>query len=470
MPKLDFDGGGNGNGNHNRNGGGGDGGGGDDDDDDFFGEDDGEGGDGGGGAGWGAWGGGRNPFWRAVLAQLYDPGSLAAVMAEWGRAAADLPAALRASVGLGLFSSAELIRFLAMDVRPGAVRSLTRALPPHAARGFVGRLMADPAFAHKLAFEVGLSALWAVAWEAAARGPAFWSELDFVALNTVALAAAGAAGVCVTAPSRAMAGAARAPWAAALAGIPNHAFEAGTPGRALALPGRLAALAARGGELAAIGGAAGAAMAGLGSGLVSLRRSVGGQPDWAPSVPVPSLASAGAMAATGGLVSNARLQLLGGVDRVLSEHAATMAGYLAPSLALRAAASWAAHETRLAAQGLGGLLPAKARAAAARRAAVEAGRPVSAAPKPRVKRLVRRVGAGGGAPALARGSSLATAALAAGSAGEAEEAGDAVAGGLPPPSRGPPGGDAVPGAGPPRRRKKKKAVVAEAEFSMSASA
>ena len=62
--------------------------------------------------------------------QLYDEASIKAVLAEWFRSIGDLPAIIRQSVQLGLFSSAQLVRFLAMDVRPNVTRSVTRVLPP----------------------------------------------------------------------------------------------------------------------------------------------------------------------------------------------------------------------------------------------------------------------------------------------------------------------------------------------------
>ena len=122
-PKLDDGGSGNGMGRHNHNGGGGGDGGGDDDDEFFSGDDDGEGGEGQGKrAGEG--------FLRTLIAESYDKLSIAAVFAEWMRTVADLPLILRRAVEMGLFSSAQLVRFFSMDVRPGITRSLTRSLPP----------------------------------------------------------------------------------------------------------------------------------------------------------------------------------------------------------------------------------------------------------------------------------------------------------------------------------------------------
>ena len=69
-------------------------------------------------------------FFRAVLAQLYDEASINAVMQEWFRTVADLPLIIRQAVAMGMFSSAQLVRFLSMDVRPSVTRAVTRAMPP----------------------------------------------------------------------------------------------------------------------------------------------------------------------------------------------------------------------------------------------------------------------------------------------------------------------------------------------------
>lgn len=102
-------------------GGGGDGGGGDDDD--YFGEEDGDGeGEGGDRA--------RDGFFRAVIPESYDKFSVGAVFAEWMRTVHELPAIIRQAVTMGLFSSAQLVRFFAMDVRPNLTRAVSRRLPP----------------------------------------------------------------------------------------------------------------------------------------------------------------------------------------------------------------------------------------------------------------------------------------------------------------------------------------------------
>ena len=64
------------------------------------------------------------------LQELYDARALQAVLAEWGRTIADIPLFIQQSVQLGAYSSAQLMRFMTMDVRPNVTRSATRMLNP----------------------------------------------------------------------------------------------------------------------------------------------------------------------------------------------------------------------------------------------------------------------------------------------------------------------------------------------------
>lgn len=69
-------------------------------------------------------------FFRKVFKELYDTQAIQAVLQEWYKTMADMPAILRQAATMGLFSSAALVRFLAMDVRPNVTRLVTRSLPP----------------------------------------------------------------------------------------------------------------------------------------------------------------------------------------------------------------------------------------------------------------------------------------------------------------------------------------------------
>jgi len=350
-PKLDDGMGGGGIGKGIFNGGGGDGG--DGDDDDYFNEfGDGDGdGDGDG-------------FFRRVFQELYDAKAIAAVLQEWYKTMADLPLILRQAAQMGLFSSAALVRFMAMDVRPNVTRFVTRSLPPAVSREVVGRLMADPAFMQKMALEQMITISASIIYEARVRGDRFWKELDLVALNTLSLAAANAAVVYLVAPTRAAPAPARHAWQNMLAKLPNNVFEGTTPLREVTTNSRVAALFVKSAELCGVGMLAGAAQSALAQAAVAIRRKT--EPAFEPSVRVPSMQqNALGMAAACGIFGNMRYQIIAGFDKYLFEHANYLWSYLTLSGFLRAASTHIGDQTRVYLCGM----PAPPSGAAARAAA-----------------------------------------------------------------------------------------------------
>lgn len=320
QPRLDDDGGGGNIGKGIFNGGGGDGDGGDDDD--YFG-DFGEDGDG-DGDGW----------FRKVFAELYTAEAIAAVLQEWYKTMADLPLILRQAAQMGLFSSAALVRFLSMDVRPSMTRFVTRTLPPSVSREVVGRLMADPAFMQKLFLEQMITIATSITYEAQVRGERFWKELDLVAINTLSLAAANAAVVYLVSPTRAAPAPGRWEWQSALARLPNNVFETSLPQRAVSNGSRAAGFLAKSAELCGVGVLAGAAQSALSQLAVAIRRKE--DPHFVPSMPVPATSTAAlGMAVHLGIFGNVRYQLIAGVDEYLSKHAAALWSYLTCSAVLR---------------------------------------------------------------------------------------------------------------------------------------
>ncbi|KAK9816670.1 hypothetical protein WJX72_003527 [[Myrmecia] bisecta] len=337
--QTDNSGGGGNNGKNIFNGGGGDGGDGDDDDyTDDFGDDDGEGGD--------------ESFFRTVMKQLYDEKSLKAVLSEWYRSVGDLPAIIRQSVEMGIFSSAQLVRFLAMDVRPNITRAVTRSLPPMVSRGVVGRLMADPAFVQKMLMEQLITIGSSLYWEVRQRGENFHKELDFVAINTLSLAAATGAMVWMVSPNRSYGAVHKQPWQNMLHNLPNHVFDASTPHRQFSMQTRAAGLLAKTAELCAVGMISGAAMSGLSQAALALRRRALGA-DYQPSVRIPDVrTSACGLAVSTGIFTNLRYQMIGGVDRYLFDHSNFLWSYLAASGIVRVISNRIGEPTRLHLQGL----------------------------------------------------------------------------------------------------------------------
>ena len=104
-PKLsDGDNGGNNGGKINNGGGGGDGD--EGDDDDWFDEEDGDGDEGG------------YISLREGIPETFEREAIQAVLSEWFKTIASLPAGLRMAVEMGVVSSAQLVRFMSVDVRP----------------------------------------------------------------------------------------------------------------------------------------------------------------------------------------------------------------------------------------------------------------------------------------------------------------------------------------------------------------
>lgn len=317
-------------------GGGGDDGGDDDDDYTAGGGGDDEGGDG--------------NFFRRVLAELYDAEALGAVLQEWYRGLADLPFVLRQAVQMGMISSAALVRFLTLDVRPSVARAVTRSLPLSVSREVVGRLMADPAFLHKLVLEQLITAASSVAYQRRARGGRFWRELDLVLADTACLLVANAAVVYLVAPSRAVPAPSAAPWRNALARLPNSVFDAAQPRRGYTPQLRALAFGVKCAELCGVGLLAGAAQSLAGGALCAARRAA--DPALRPALaPRPLRESALGFAAAWGLVANCRYQALAGADQYLFAHSTHLWTYLAATGGLRAATGYLADLVRLRLQG-----------------------------------------------------------------------------------------------------------------------
>ncbi|KAG2425650.1 hypothetical protein HXX76_013495 [Chlamydomonas incerta] len=342
-PKLDDGGDGGDIGKHNHNGGGGgdDGG----DDDDYFNEEgdgDGEGGEGEGG----------NAFFRTVIPECYDKLSIGAVFAEWMRTVAELPLIIRRAVEMGLFSSAQLVRFFSMDVRPNLTRTVSRTLPPAWARDFVGRLMADPAFVQKMVIESAISAVASLYYEYRARGDRFKDELDLVLINTIGMAAATSATVWMVAPTRSYGTVHKFPWQQMLDSLPNCVFDANGPLRAYTPQSRIAAFFSKAAELSAVGLLTGAGTSLLSQAAVALRRKYV-DPSFEPSVPVPDVArSSAGLAAFFAISANTRYQLLGGMDRYLVGHSNFLWTYLAATAAARVVSNQVGESHRPWLQGL----------------------------------------------------------------------------------------------------------------------
>mmetsp|Transcript_5869 Transcript_5869/g.14910 ORF Transcript_5869/g.14910 Transcript_5869/m.14910 type:complete len:522 (+) Transcript_5869:208-1773(+) len=338
-PKL-ADGGGSGNNGGKVNNGGGGGDGDEGDDDDYYEEGDEEEGD--------------NNFLttRDPVAESYERDAIKAVMSEWFKTLGDVPAAIRMAIEMGIVSSGQLVRFMSVDVRPSAVRAVSRVAPAAVSRAFVGRLMADPAFLWKLGFEQTVTIAGAVMYEAAHRGDRLKAEWDLAAANILQLSVANAMVVWCLAPTRSFGAVHKFGWQRAMEAIPNNAFDKCGPLRQYTLATRAGSVLAKSGELAALGAITGGVFHGVNQMLVGLHKHNEGA-DFVPSVPVPDLkTSMLGMGAYLGLSCNLRYQLIGGADRWMTERLTTLASALTATGLGRLANNHFGDMTRLFALGL----------------------------------------------------------------------------------------------------------------------
>ena len=199
-----------------------------------------------------------------------------------------------------------MYRLLLAESRPSLMRSALRGLPEGAQRALAGRLLADPAFLHKLAAEQALTVGFSLYSEIKKRGEDFRDELGLVAANTLALCATNAALVWLVAPARVFGG------SNLLERLPNNVFQRAGPLHQYTASSRAAGLIVRGAQATAVGAAAGGAAALAG-------RAAESSMDYEASVPAPAPAE-GALdfARFTALSAHLRYQALGGLERLIS--------------------------------------------------------------------------------------------------------------------------------------------------------
>lgn len=283
------------------NNGGGDGGDDGGDDDDYFDDfEDGEEGDEGG------------LFRRRILFQeLFDRKFVDAVLNEWQKTMMDLPAGFRQAYEMGLVSSAQMVRFLAIHARPTTVRAVSRALPQGISRAFIGRMIADPAFLYKLLLEQATTIGCSTWWEIKNRKDRIKQEWDLALINVLTAAACNAAVVWSLAPCRSYGNTFRFDLQNTLQKLPNSVFERSYPFREFDMQKRIHSFFYKAAELCLVGLSAGAVQGGL-SNLCAKKK------EGRLSVIVPSTRSCAlGTGAFLGLYANLRYQLLCGMDRGL---------------------------------------------------------------------------------------------------------------------------------------------------------
>ena len=338
-PKLaDGGGGGNNGGKINNGGGGGDGD--EGDDDDYFEEGDDD--------------DGEEGFFstRAAIGETFDRKAIQAVLSEWFKTMESLPGGIRMAVEMGIVSSLALVRFMSVNVRPSVVRAVSRGTPQAFSRAFVGRLMADPAFLYKLAFEQVVTIGAATMYEVAHRGERLKSEWDLALSNIMQLSLANALTVWCCTPVRSFGSSATNGFQKFMATMPNNAFDRAGPLRQYTNATRGLSVVTKAAELSAVGVLTGGAFSAINTGLLALHKNKKGE-QWEPAIPVPDLkTSALGMGAFLGISCNLRYQLLGGADRWMTEHLTSLASSVSATALGRVINNQLGEPTRLFALGL----------------------------------------------------------------------------------------------------------------------
>ncbi|KAL7003492.1 hypothetical protein U1Q18_004646 [Sarracenia purpurea var. burkii] len=281
--------------------GGGDGGDDNGDDDDYFDDfDDGDEGDDGG------------LFRRRiVLQELFDRKFVDAVLNEWQRTMMDLPSGLRQAYEMGLISSAQMVKFLAINARPTTSRFISRMLPQGMSRAFIGRMIADPAFLYRLLLEQAGTIGCSVWWELKNRKERIKQEWDLALINVLTLTACNAIVVWSLAPCRSYGNTFRFDLQNTLQKLPNNVFEKSYPLREFDLQKRIQSFFYKAAELCMVGFTAGAAQGALTNLLASKKEG-------RLSVTIPTVSTnALGYGAFLGVYANLRYQLLCGVDRAM---------------------------------------------------------------------------------------------------------------------------------------------------------
>ncbi|KAF5789887.1 hypothetical protein HanXRQr2_Chr09g0376521 [Helianthus annuus] len=312
--------------------GGGDGGDDDGDDDDYFDDfDDGDEGDDGGLF--------RK---RIIFPELFDRKFLEAVLNEWQKTMMDLPSGLRQAYEMGLVSSAQLVKYIAMNARPTTSRFISRALPQALSRGFIGRMIADPAFLYRFLLEQAATIGSSVLWEVKNRKGRIKEEWDLALINVLTVTACNSIVVWSLAPCRSYGNTFRFDLQNTLQKLPNNVFEKSYPMREFDMQKRVQSFFYKAAELCMVGLTAGAAQGAL-TNLVARKK------DGRLSVTIPSVSTnALGYGAFLGIYANLRYQLLCGFDRAMVTQFDVIGVGLAFSTALRIMNAQLGETSRLA--------------------------------------------------------------------------------------------------------------------------
>jgi hypothetical protein len=286
---------------------------------------------------------------RVAVPEIFDREVVEAVLQEWYKTISDLPAEIRNGVKLGIISSAQMVKFLSINARPTLARALSRLVPPSVSRAFIGRILADPAFLYKLAFEQLTTISYGVYWEVQHRGERIKQEWDVAAANVLTLAVCNAAINWSLAPSRSYGSTFKYEFQNTIQKLPNHVFDKSYPLREFDMPKRIYSFFYKAAQLSLVGMVTGAGGAALSSVMPSARNKES-------TVPIPTVStSASSYGAFLGLSGNLRYQLVNGAERLMQDQFQHLGVVIFFSTALRVMNIQIGDVTRLTWLGLGEL-------------------------------------------------------------------------------------------------------------------
>ncbi|KAM6554360.1 hypothetical protein CsatB_015122 [Cannabis sativa] len=266
---------------------------------------------------------------RMFLEELFDRKFVDAVLNEWQKTMMDLPAGFRQAYEMGLVSSAQMVKFLAINARPTTTRMISRSLPQGLSRGFIGRMIADPAFLYKLLLEQAATIGCSVWWEVKNRKERIKQEWDLALVNVLTVTACNAIAVWSLAPCRSYGNTFRFDLQNTLQKLPNNVFEKSYPMREFDLQKRFHSFFFKAAELCMVGLTAGAVQGSLSNYLASKKEG-------RLSVTIPSArTNALGYGAFLGLYANLRYQLLSGFDKAVVSYFDVIGVGLVFSTALR---------------------------------------------------------------------------------------------------------------------------------------
>ncbi|KAG6789101.1 hypothetical protein POTOM_005187 [Populus tomentosa] len=272
---------------------------------------------------------------------LFDRKFVDAVLNEWHKTVMDLPAGFRQAYEMGLVSSAQMVKFLAINARPTSTRFISRALPEAVSRAFIGRMLADPAFLYRLLLEQAATIGCSVWWELKNRKDRIKQEWDLALINVLTITACNAFVVWTLAPCRSYGNTFQFDLQNTLQKLPNNIFEMSYPLREFDLQKRVHSFFYKAAELCLVGLTTGAIQGSLTNTLARKKDRL--------SVTVPPVSTyALGYGAFLGLYANLRYQLLCGFDRAVVNHFDVIGVALFFSTALRILNTQVGETSRLA--------------------------------------------------------------------------------------------------------------------------